>query len=273
MEDLICPSDNFRFDASAGRAREILQKEKRMKKLYEKSELAFSVVWIAAYVILFSAADNFSDALEFKKVITAPVSVFLALFLFVWIKKYNLLGKYGLCSFKGNRKDYLYFIPLLLIMSANLWNGIAINVSVKEGTLYILSMVCVGFIEEVVFRGFLFKAICKSSVRQAIFISSITFGIGHIVNLLNGADILSTFLQICYAVAIGFLFTIIFYKGNSLWPCIIAHGINNSLSIVSVQGTQLFDIAASAALCVISVGYALWILNAAKSPAKDGRMD
>ncbi len=135
------------------------------------------------------------------------------------------------------------------------------NVSAMEVTLHILSMLCVGFIEEVIFRGFLFKAISKSDVRQEILISSITFGIGHIVNLLNGADVLLTLLQICYATAIGFLFTIIFYKGRSLLPCIMTHGIVNSLSVFSVQGSQMFNIVTSAALCVISIGYALWILK------------
>ncbi len=230
-----------------------------MKKLYEKSELTFAIVWIAAYVVLFSAADNVSASLGLEKVITAPAGVFFALFLFVWIRKNGLLEKYGLCPFQGSWKSYLYFIPLLPVITINLWNGAAVNVSAAEVMLHILSMLCVGFIEEVIFRGLLFKAICKSSVKQAILISSITFGIGHIVNLLNGADVLPTLLQICYAVAIGFLFVIIFYKGKSLLPCIITHGIVNSLSIFSVPGSQMFDIITSAALCVIPVGYALWI--------------
>ncbi len=232
-----------------------------MKKLYEKNELTFSLVWIIAYVVLFSMADNYSDSLGFEKIVTAPAGLLLALFLFIWIRKHSLLEKYGLCSFQGNWKNYLYFTPLLLMMTTNLWNGVTMNVSAGETVLYILSMLCVGFIEEVIFRGFLFKAICKSNVKQAILISSITFGIGHIVNLMNGADVFSTLLQICYAIAIGFLFTIIFYKGKSLWPCIVTHGIINSLSIFSVQGSQLFQIITAAILCVIPVGYALWILK------------
>ncbi len=232
-----------------------------MKKLYEKSELTFAIVWIVVYVFSFSAADNFSHSLGFEKIITAPVGVLLSSVLFLWIKKHGLSEKYGLCLFKGNWKNYLYFTPLLLIMSTNLWNGTEMNVSFGETALYILSMLCVGFIEEVIFRGLLFEAICKSNPKQAILISSITFGVGHVVNLLNGADILSTILQIFYASAIGFLFTVIFYKGKSLMPCIITHGIVNSLSIFSVQGTQVLNIITSAALCVISFGYALWILK------------
>ncbi len=236
-----------------------------MKKLYEKNELTFSLVWILAYVVLFSVADHFSDSLGYPKIITAPFSVFFALFLFAWIKKHALLEKYGLCLFQGSWKSYLYFLPLLLIMSANLWNGAAMNASAVETVLYILSMICVGFIEEVIFRGFLFKAICKSNVKQAILIASITFGIGHIVNLLNGAEVLPTLLQICYAVAIGFLFTVLFYKGKSLLPCIVTHSIFNSLSIFSIRGSQVLDIVTAAVLCVLSAGYALWILKKAEA--------
>jgi len=232
-----------------------------MKKLYEKSELTFAIVCIIAYVVLFSMADSFSQSLGFEKIITAPVSVLFALVLFFWIQKHSLSEKYGLCAFKGNWKHYLYFVPLLLIMTTNLWNGTSMTLSPGETALYVLSMLCVGFIEEVIFRGLLFKAICESSLKQAVLISSITFGIGHIVNLLNGADFLSTALQICYACAIGFLFTIIFYKGKSLMPCIITHSIVNALSVFAVQGTQLLDMVTAAVLCVVSFAYALWILR------------
>lgn len=232
-----------------------------MKKLYEKNELTFAIVWIVLYVVLFSMADNLSESLGVAKSITAPVGIFLALFLFFWIRKNGLLEKYGLCSFRGNWRDYLYFAPLLLIMTTNLWNGAAVSVSAGEVALHIVSMVCVGFLEEIIFRGLLFKAISKDNVKQAVLISSLTFGIGHIVNLLSGAEFVSTLLQICYAVAIGFLFTVIFLKGKSLLPCILTHCVVNSLSVFSIPGSQLFDIVTAAVLCVVPIGYALWILK------------
>ena len=242
-----------------------------MKKLYEKNELTFALVCILAYVVLFSVADNLSEPLGGKKIITAPVALLFAGLLFLWIRRNGLSEKYGLCLFRGNRRDYLYFIPLILIMTTNLWNGVALNGSPVEAALHILSMLCVGFIEEIIFRGLLFKAICKSDVKQAILISSITFGIGHIVNLLNGADVLSTLLQICYAMAIGFLFTIIFYKGKSLLPCIITHSVVNSLSVFAVEGSRMFHIVTAAVLCVVSGGYALWILKKSERVETDSR--
>lgn len=166
-----------------------------------------------------------------------------------------LSEQYGLCSFKGSLKNYLYFIPLGLITSVNLWNGVTINISAFEIVLFIISMLCVGFIEEIIFRGFLFKAMCKDNIKSSVFVSSI--GMGHIVNLLNGSALIPTLLQICYATAIGFLFTIIFYKGKSLLPCIITHGITNSLAIFAVQRTQMISSITSIVLCIISLLYAL----------------
>lgn len=242
-----------------------------MYRLYKKNRLNFSLIWIISYVVLVVAAESFSDLLGFMKVITAPTLVLFSLLLFFWIRKYSLWEEYGLCSFKGNWKNYLYFIPLLLIITTNVWNGVTIKVSAAETVLHILSMLCVGFIEEIIFRGFLFKSLCEENVKQAILISSITFGIGHIVNLLNGADFVSTLLQICYAGAIGFLFTIIFYKGKSLLPCIISHGILNSLSIFAVQRSQIFNIITALVLCAVSGGYALWILKKTEKSVEIGK--
>ncbi len=91
-------------------------------------------------------------------------------------------------------------------------------------------MINVGFIEEVIFSGFLFKMMAKENVKRAMIVSALTFGIGHIVNLLNGAEFVSTIMQVCYAVCLGYLFVVIFYKSKFLIPCIVIHGVINSLA-------------------------------------------
>lgn len=238
-----------------------------MYRFYKKSELNFSLVWIIAYVVLLSVADSISASFGTLKIITAPVCIIFTLLILGFIKKHNLWEQYGLCSFKGDLKKYLYFIPLVLVISVNLWNGITMNASIGETALFIVSMACVGVIEEVIFRGFLFKAMCRDNLKSAVFVSSITFGMGHIVNLLNGKALIPTLLQICYAAAIGFLFTIIFYKGKSLLPCIITHGAVNSLSIFAVNHSSLMRAVITAViLCIVPIAYALWILRETKSP-------
>ena len=44
-----------------------------LKKLYEKSELWFSIVWIIVYVILASIGDNLSMMIGIEKVVTLPI--------------------------------------------------------------------------------------------------------------------------------------------------------------------------------------------------------
>lgn len=236
-----------------------------MTKLYKKNELTFSIIWIVLYVVSFSVADSISEDLGTAKSITALWAVIMTVFLAVWIAKNGLTEKYGLHKARIDYKKYLYFLPLVIIATVSLWHGITLSISVLETILYIVSMICVGFIEEIIFRGFLFKAICQQNVNRAIIISSLTFGIGHIVNLLNGAEVLSTLLQICYAVAIGYLFTIIFYKSKSLIPCIITHSVINSLSVFTRETTAMFNIIVAIALIVISLLYAMWILKAEQS--------
>ena len=232
-----------------------------MKKLYNKNEVTFSIIWIVLYVVLLSVADSISASLGTAKLITAPLCILMTAFLFFWVKKNNFMEKYGLCKFEGSIKKYLFFLPLMILCSTNLWNGVTMNLSLLETILYIISMLCVGFLEELIFRGFLFRAMCKDNVKSAIIVSSITFGIGHIVNLLNGAELLSTLLQICYAIAMGFLFTILFYYGKSLIPCIISHSVINSLSVFGVESGKTLDIITAIVLIVVSLTYALWIIK------------
>lgn len=235
-----------------------------MYRFYQKSELNFSLAWIIAYVVLSILADQFSASLGVAKLVTAPLLLLLSLVLFGWIQKHGLSEKHGLCLFRGNLRDYLYFLPLLLLLATNMRSGFALNGSVPESVLFVLSMLCVGFLEEVIFRGLLFKALCRDSVRQAVLISSLTFGMGHIVNLLNGRDFLPTLLQVCYATAIGFLFTVLFYRGGSLWPCIVTHGVFNSLSGFGGPVSQTNRLVGIVVLCALSLGYALWILKKTK---------
>ena len=236
-----------------------------MKKIYMKNELLFSLLWIGFYVVLLSIAENLSDVLGTEKIITAPFTIIIATFLVLWITKNGLTEKYGFCKSKISCKELLYFIPLIIIGSVNLWHGVTLNYSIFESIIYVISMLCVGVIEEILFRGFLFQAMCRDNVKAAIIVSSLTFGIGHIVNLFNGAEIFSTLLQVCYAAAIGFMFTIIVYKGKTIIPCIITHSVVNSLSTFAIDAGAIFDTIVAIVLIVVSVLYAVWILKSTKN--------
>ena len=131
-----------------------------------------------------------------------------------------------------------------------------------------------GYVEEIIFRGFLFRAMAKDTLRTAIIVSAVTFGVGHIVNLANTADTIGVLLQISYAIVIGFLYTMIVWKGGSLWPCIASHVFVNGSSVFALEHgpfhkliaslfgqatTQMTDLCSALLIILISGGYALWI--------------
>lgn len=78
------------------------------------------------------------------------------------------------------------------------------------------------------------------------------------MNLLNGASLISTLMQICYATAIGYILVIIFYKSKSLVPCIITHAAFNALSIFS-EGNRLLSYIITVFIIVVSLSYAFYI--------------
>lgn len=152
-------------------------------------------------------------------------------------------------------------MPLVVLASGNLWNGVALNYSPAAMVCRIVCMLCVGFLEEMIFRGLLFVAIAKNNVKSAIIISSVTFGIGHIINLFNGSgmSLVNNLCQIVFAIAVGFLLVTLFYRGGSLLPCIIVHSAINTVGTFANDAnttveTSLIHIAI---LIVITVAYTL----------------
>ncbi len=230
-----------------------------MRKIYLKNELSFALLWIGIYVFSLSLADSASSEIGIEKLLTAPLCIIISVFLAVWMQKMNLSHKYGLVFPSVCAKELLYYVPLILIASTNLWAGVQMNYSIIESALFIISMICVGFLEEIIFRGFLFKALCKDNLKQAVLISSITFGMGHVVNLLNGAELISTLMQIGYAISIGYLFTILFLKTDSLIPCILTHCALNSLSCFAAERTLWIETASFLFLLIVPIVYAFYI--------------
>lgn len=236
-----------------------------MKKLFEKSKIGFTVIWIIVYIIGSSVFDNISKMIGIEKSFTLVFHLMLCILLLIWIIKNKLCEYYGLCKPREPASKMLFYIPLFVVASCNLWFGICFNMPVLETVLYILSMLCVGFLEELLMRAFLFNAIAKQNEKMAVIISSLTFGIGHIVNLFNGsgADLLPTICQVCYAIAIGFMFVTVFQKCKSLIPCIITHGVVNALNafLNNEAMTNEIQIAVSVMLIVISAAYSFFLIR------------
>ena len=231
-----------------------------MKKLYDKSELGFALVWIGIYCLGMSVFDGISRSIGVESSATAVFAVAVSIFLYFWLKKYGIQERFGLCRPMVPARAFLFYIPLILITSQNLWSGVELQYDAVGTLCFVIKMLCVGFLEELVFRGFLFKAMCRDSIRWAEVVSSVTFGLGHILNLINGSgmSLAENLVQIVCAVLIGFLYVIIFWHGGSLWPCIISHGVFNSLSAFPGGNESMYQLVI---LCVLVIAYTLVLLK------------
>ena len=244
-----------------------------LKKLYDKSQIWFAVAWIIAYCVLMSVGDALSASIGMDKSVTLAIGIVLSGIVLLFLKKHGLSRDYGLCAPKASAKSMLFYIPILVMLTANLWYGVTVHYGALETALYILSMFCVGFLEEVIFRGLLFEAMRKDNVKAAIIVSSVTFGIGHIINLINGsgAELLPNLLQVIYATAAGFMFVMMYYKSKSLIGCIVTHGAFNVLSVFAneANATAEMRILTAILLTVITGSYALYLAISMKGKPND----
>lgn len=225
-----------------------------MKKLYEKNEVWFAVLWIIAYCavsipIRGQLGDESPLMLAGLAVIAAGATAF--------VKINRLEGKYGLDRWPAHWGRLWYFIPMAVLATGNLWGGVGPCYSGLSQLWAVLSMALIGYIEELLFRGFLFRALIrKDGLVPAVIISAVTFGIGHIVNLLAGQATLETALQVCFAIAWGFLFTFAFLKGGSLWPCVIVHAAVDVLSkFAASEDAVMVYVCATIVVAAVYCGY------------------
>lgn len=244
-----------------------------MKKLYAKSELAFSILWIVIYVLGTSIAEAVSDKIASPKSIPFALHAALSVVLLIWIIKNKHTNAYGLCKTDIKAADFLYYLPFAALVSVNLFFGFDTAKPIPEMLFGCGSMLCVGFLEEIIFRGFLFKAMAKDNLKAAVIVSSVTFGIGHIINLFTGsAQLLPTLCQILYATAFGFLCVTVFHRGKTLLPCIVTHSAVNALSVfTNSPKTTVQTIASALALFVIAAAYTLYLRK--KLPDREAEIE
>lgn len=55
----------------------------------------------------------------------------------------------------------------------------------------------------------------------------------HYSNLMAGANFGITSLQVFYAFGIGMIFAAVLIRTGNLWPCIIVHGLIDTLAMMS----------------------------------------
>ena len=97
--------------------------------------------------------------------------------------------------------------------------------------LFALDSLMIGVFEEIAFRGVLFLLVLEGRhetsrqiFRTTVGISAV-FGLVHLVNLLEGAGVGATLLQVGYSFLIGGMCSIVLLKSGNLLLCILLHAV------------------------------------------------
>ncbi len=99
--------------------------------------------------------------------------------------------------------------------------------------LFIVECLSIGFFEELIFRLVLLTVLLqrlpktKTGVFQAVLISSAIFGIIHLVNLIGGAGLAPTILQVGYSFLTGAMWAVVYLKTKSILAVILLHASYN----------------------------------------------
>ena len=206
-----------------------------MQNLYEKNELLFAFLWIGAYLALGTGAGLFDAAAGTQNFLKAIVYGILTGTLLSFVLKNGYAERFGLCKCALPLRRFLWFLPLAAAGTANLWAGVALPGTASVTVLYVVTMAFVGLLEELLFRGLLLNALKRQGEPLAVVLSSLAFGLMHLLNLCNGTPLLFVLCQTVFATLLGFLFAVIVTRGKSLLPCIAAHCLFDVTSVFTDQ--------------------------------------
>lgn len=167
---------------------------------------------------------NMVDTLWYFEIILSLLAIVITVKYFSW-KEVGFT--------KMNKKQFLWFVPLFILLFG-IWGGIfdfLLDNALTFGQVKLFSLVgfttlLVGFSEELMYRGIVFRAFLnntKSGKLKAVFISALGFSLLHSVNFLGGFPLESLILQLILTFISGILMALLLLRIKSIIPFIIYH--------------------------------------------------
>lgn len=230
-----------------------------MNRLMERKPILHAVIWIMIYIVMVNVGDALSEQIGIFHIATSIILILFSVVLVLYIKKNNWIERYGIRgTTKKDLSKTLFYAPLIVLAFIQFFAGINPTLTTSEMAILCILMIGVGSIEEMVFRGFLFKAIeTKSGINRAVVISGITFGIGHIVNLSRGYGYAELMGQITVAIAIGIVLALLVAITKNIVPGILFHIVFNISGAITKAGS--YEIYLMIAILSIALGYIFYL--------------
>lgn len=225
------------------------------------------MIFLENYPIEFAVDEQLNELI--KKTLTRGIGSVAALIIVLH------LG-YRVHNIKGLGRQLAFSIPCFLVVINNLPIIALITnnayLSTTPGRLIWFTLECffIGIFEECVFRGTLFMILLekKRSATKEIFWTTIAgsaiFGAVHLLNLLGGAGIGPTVMQVGYSFLIGGMCSVVLLKTRNVWLCALLHGIYDFCGFLlpTLGGGTWWDTPTIIITVILAVATAIYMIFA-----------
>ena len=204
-----------------------------MTKYVSRHPIIFSVLVVFAALIVVNLLGVIFTYLKLpeltSRLIVEIVFFGYVIFLLTYLRWWNEAG-FILPTIRRNLLPLLPFLilPMLVLITSGI-KAASANLVIWF-TIYTF---IVGFVEEGLMRGVVLHALLPIGVMRAVVLSSLFFGLGHLLNILQGASPSATIVQIIYSILLGIGFAGARLYSGSIWPAIVIHFL---IDFVDVAG-------------------------------------
>lgn len=222
----------------------------------ERSAWRWAVFWVLAYGL----AGEVPGWLNSGKILHACSIVLYAAALTMWLLCSGRAKNVALCWGRWKQcRIYGLCIPVLLLV---IWNLVFRGDGCVDW-MEAVTVVCVAWVEEIFFRGFLLHHTGGKTMR-GVSISTAAFALLHVANGLGNTEWLYTIMQVFCALALGVCFGASTVLCGSLLPAAIAHMTVNLSGMYGPQNVE--GIAAQGLwLCIAAgLGFGIWMCDQIK---------
>ncbi|MDE7453341.1 MAG: CPBP family intramembrane metalloprotease, partial [Clostridia bacterium] len=204
-----------------------------MKKFIDRFPVIFSVlvfaitmpvIWGATYPLLYKLPFYWASAIKYTLTFLAVIAICFAAYRKI---PFTLQGK-GLL--KGLFTAGLVGLICAVMAFVFSYNTPDVTPSVSTVFGFVLYNLAIAFSEEFLFRGVIFTQMLdswknkKGFIWIAIIVSSVIFGLRHLLNLVTAPQVVITTIgQVLFTFMAGFYLCAVYLRTRNIWICIIIH--------------------------------------------------
>lgn len=239
-----------------------LERVASVKRLHDTSPIWHALAWIGLYVAAVMVGDALSAGVGVANSVTVPALLVLSVALVVYLRANGWLTRYGIRATRP--EDFtrsIYYAPLVVIVLLQLTKGFRGELDTPAVVLVVALMAAVGFLEELIFRGLLYRALLtRRGVTGAVVISGVTFGLGHVVNLTRDYTAVQQALQVAVGIGLGIVLALLFALTGSILPLVAFHAVLNVAGSVTARDdrAEVVVVAVTLAICAL---YAVFLFR------------